>query len=566
MAIRKKKPRSVQFDPIDLEVLWNRLITVVDEAAYAVIRTSMSKVVVEGRDFSAMLFDPRGNQLAADVSIASKTGTVSISVREMLKRFPAESIRPGDMFVTNNPWFINGHLNDIAVVAPIFHHRRLIGFAECMAHMADIGGCLSASPREVYEEGIFIPPLKIVEGGKENATLFEIVGANVRTPRQILSDIRALMVGVQVMDAKVCEYLDQHELDDLESLGRAIRDHSEAAMRRGIAASIPDGVYHGEATCEGAAAPLLIKVTLTVRNGEVHMDFDGSSPQSHIGINCTLPYTRVWCAYTIKCIAMPHLPNNDGTFAPIHVAAPEGSFLNPKFPAPVRMKPSSGHYIPDAIIDAVKNVVPKTILAESGNKFLVDFHGRTDDGRPVAEVIFVMGGMGARATKDGPHCMSFPANSSNIPVEVLEATVPVRVRSKTLRPDSGGPGRYRGGCGQEFVFESVSPSPLTVRAVHGKLATGPNGLRGGMAGAAGGIWVNDRPVPDKTPRELKTGDVMRLSVPGGGGMYAPEERHADALRRDVENGVVTDEGARQYASARPKPTPGMKAPVEHVAE
>lgn len=566
MAVRKKKRRVTRFDPIDLEVFWNRLITVVDEAAYAVIRTSMSKVVVEGRDFSAMLFDPHGNQLAADISIASKTGTVSISVREMLKRFPAESIRPGDMFVTNNPWFINGHLNDIAVVAPIFRDHRLVGFAECMAHMADIGGCLSASPREVYEEGIFIPPLKIVENGKENATLFEIVGANVRTPRQILSDIRALMVGVQVMDAKVCEYLEQHDLDDLENIGQAIRAHSEAAMRRGIAASIPDGVYQGEATCEGAAGPLLIKVKVTVRNGEVRMDFAGSSPQSHIGINCTLPYTRVWCAYTVKCIAMPHLPNNDGTFAPIHVSAPEGCFLNPRFPAPVRMKPSSGHYIPDAIIDAIKDVVPNTILAGSGNKFLVDFHGQTDDDRPVAEVIFVMGGMGARAAKDGPHCMSFPANSSNIPVEVLEATVPVRVLSKKLRPDSGGPGKYRGGCGQDFVFESTSPSPLTVRAVHGKLATGPNGLRGGMFGAAGGIWVNGQPVPDKTPRELRRGDVMHLSVPGGGGMYSPHERHPDALRRDLENGIVTDKGAKLYQAAGLKPALDKKPAVESATE
>lgn len=455
------------------------------------------------------------------------------------------------MLVTNNPWYINGHLNDIAVVAPIFHRRKLVGFAECMAHMADIGGCLSASPREIYEEGLIIPDLKILDRGRENATFFQMLAANVRTPRQITSDVRALMVGAQVMGAKVCEFLESHDFGDLEDLGGAILEHSEAAMRRGIAAIIPDGVYHGEAVVGGAAERLLIKVEIAARDGEVFMDFAGSSPQSDVGINCTLPYSRVWCAYTIKCLAMPHLPNNEGTFAPIHAIAPEGTFLNPRFPAPVRMKPSSGHYIPDAIIDAISDVVPRLILAESGNKFLVDFHGCDENGRAVTEVMFVMGGMGARAVKDGPQCMSFPANSSNMPVEVLEATVPVRVHSKTLRPDSGGAGKFRGGCGQDYVFESISPNPLTVRAVHGKLSTGPSGLRGGRPGAAGGIWVNGSPAPDKTPRELRRGDVMRLSVPGGGGMYPPEERDPAALARDIENGVVSPEGAAAYGVRGP---------------
>src|SRR5688500_772763 len=171
MTTPKKSPRArakQRFDPIDLEVLWNRLITVVDEAAYAVIRTSMSKVVVEGRDFGALLLDTKGRLVAADVSIASKTGTISIAVKEMLKHFPAKSLKPGDVLATNNPWWIMGHLNDIAVVAPLFHEGRLVGFAECMAHMADIGGCLSGPPREVYEEGLIIPPLKAIEAGKEN--------------------------------------------------------------------------------------------------------------------------------------------------------------------------------------------------------------------------------------------------------------------------------------------------------------------------------------------------------------------------------------------------------------
>ena len=539
--------RRARYDPIDLEVLWNRLITVVDEAAYAVVRTSMSKVVVEGRDFGALLLDPRGRLLAADVSIASKTGTISVAVKEMLKHFPAETLKPGDVLVTNNPWWIMGHLNDIAVVAPLFHQRRLVGFAECMAHMPDIGGSVSGQPREVYEEGLIIPPVKALERGRENLLFFSMLGANVRVPNQVTADVRALVVGTRVMEAKLSEFLAEQRMQSLEKLDDAIIDRSRQAMRQAVRNTIPDGEYEGSASVDGFDKPLHIHARVHVRGGDVHVDFSGSSPQSDQGINCTLVYTAVWSTYTIKCLAGPHVPNNEGTFSSIRVTAPHGSFLNPRFPAPVRMKPASGHYIPDAIIDALKDVVKDRILAESGNKFLVDFAGRDEAGRPFSDLMFIMGGMGARGRKDGLHCMSFPANSSNLPVEVLESTIPVRVLHKRLRSDSGGAGRYRGGCGQEFAFQSVSRTPMTVRAAHGKLDTAPNGLRGGLPGAAGAVFLNGKPIADKVPQVLNEGDVMTLVVPGAGGMYPPGERDKAALRRDVENGIVSPEAAaRDY--------------------
>lgn len=545
---RHSKPK---FDPIDLEVLWNRLITVVDEAAYAVIRTSMSKVVVEGRDFGALLLDPMGRLVAADVSIASKTGTISIAVKELLKHFPAHTLKPGDVLATNNPWWIMGHLNDVAVVAPLFHRGRLVGFAECMAHMADIGGCLSGPPREVYEEGLIIPPVKALEGGRENPVFFAMLGANVRVPHQVLGDVRALIVGCRVMEAKLSDFLAENRMRDIEDLTDAILRKSRAAMRDGIRETIPNGSYRGSATVDGFEQPMHIHTQVEVRDGNVMVNFEGSSAQSSQGINSTLVYTAVWSTYTIKCLAGPHVPNNEGTFAPIQVAAPLGSFLNPRYPAPVRMKPSSGHYIPDAIIDALKGVIKDQIVAESGNKFLVDFAGRDEADRPFSDVMFIMGGMGARGRKDGLHCMSFPANSSNLPIEVLESTIPVRVLYKRIRPDSGGAGRYRGGCGQEFAFESVSALPLTVRAVHGKLATPPNGLRGALSGAAGELLLNGAPIPDKTPRQLQQGDVMRLIVPGSGGIYPAAERDRAALMRDIENGIVSVEAAvRDYGYPR----------------
>lgn len=539
------KRRSRKIDPVDLEILWNGLVMIVDEGAYAIVRTSMSKVVVEGRDFGAMLYDPEGRLLAADVSVASKTGATSIVVRELIKHFPPETLRPGDVLATNNPWWIMGHLNDIAIVCPIFYRKKLVAFAECIAHMSDIGGSLSGAPREVYEEGIIIPPLRVATANGEDSTFFAMLEANVRTPGAVGGDVRALIAGCRVMERSVHAFLERNELPDLELLGREIRERSERAMRFAIRAVIPDGVYDGETQIDGFDEPLTIRARLTARDGTVEIDFEGSSPQSHHGINSTLVYTNVWCKYIIKCLACPELPNNEGTYAPITVKAPAGSFLNPVWPAPVKMKPSTGHYIPIAIVDALADIIPDRILAESGNKFLLYLSGRDEQNRAFSDLMFVMGGMGARANKDGLHCLSFPANSSNLPVEVLETTIPVRVRYKRLRPDSGGAGRFRGGCGQDLAIESISRRPLTARAEHGKLYTAPLGLRGGKPGAAGGLSLNGKPVPDKLPVVLQHGDVLLMQTPGSGGMYPPQERDASSLHADVEAGIVSAESAQR---------------------
>lgn len=524
---RNQAREATPLSAVDLEVLWSRLITVVDEAAYAILRTSMSKIVVEARDFGALLLDPDGRLLISDAGVASKIGTNSIAARKLLEHFPASSLRPGDMLITNNPWWILGHLNDVAVVAPLFHRNRLIGFAECMAHMTDIGGCLSASPKEVYEEGLIIPPLKLMAEGVESATFFSMLKANVRVPLQIAGDLRGLMAGCQVMQRELDLFLADTGMRNLDGLAMAITAHSERTMRRAIRTAIPPGIYHGETRLEGAGVPLEIRVAVTARNGVLDIDFTGSSAQQDSGINCTPVYTHVWSTYIIKCLLCPALPNNEGTFAPIRVSAPEGTFLNPRFPAPVRLKSSSGHFIPDAIVDALQGVLADRLVAESGNKFSVMFSGRSAAGRPFSESMFIMGGMGARAHKHGLNCASFPANSSNLPVEILEATVPVRVHHKRIRRESGGAGEFSGGCGQDFAFESVAASAMTVRASHGKLGLPPKGLLGGGDGQTGAILLNGKPIADKTPVKLAQGDVMRLLTPGSGGMRAKPPRESN---------------------------------------
>jgi N-methylhydantoinase B len=327
-------------------------------------------------------------------------------------------------------------------------------------------------------------------------------------------------------------------------------DRSDAAMRRGIAENIPEGEYEGESGVDGFDAPLKIRVRARVRDGEVDLDFAGTSPQSRFGINCTDIYRHVWATFTIKCLAAPQLPANDGAFRRIRSSAPPGTLLSPTFPAPVKMKPATGHYVPMAILDAFRDVVPTRMLAESGKKSLLYMSGRRDDGAPFSDLTFVMGAIAARATKDGLHGTTFPGNAGAIPLEVLESITPVLIRHKRLRPDSGGAGRFRGGCGTDFEFESRSDAPLTVQAEHGKLATPPRGLRGGRDGLGGAHLLNGEPIPDKTPVTLKRGDVMRILTPGSGGMYPPAERAPAALARDLADGVVTPEAAlREYGAA-----------------
>jgi N-methylhydantoinase B len=546
--VSRKRP---SFDPIDLEILWNQIITLIDETAYAVRRTSMSKVVVEGADFGVMLHDMKGRLIASDVAVAAKVSTVSILAERLLEHFPAHTLKPGDVLVSNNPWWLMGHLNDIAFMAPLFYRGKVVGFAETMAHMADIGGSLSARPRELFEEGLIVPPLKAVEAGRDNATFFDLVRANVRVPQQVISDMRALITGCRVLEAKLGEFLRVHGLVSLDPLADQIIARSEAAMRRGIRESIPDGEYRGETSVDGFAEPLHIRVRANVKRGEVDLDFTGTSPQSEFGINCTDIYRHVWCTFTIKCLAAPELPGNEGTFRAIRSHATPGTLVSPKYPAPVKMKPATGHYIPIAILDAFRDVLPRNMLAESGKKSLLYLSGRREDGSPFSDLTFVMGGIGARATKDGLHCTTFPGNAGAIPIEVLESVTPILVRHKHLRPDSGGPGRFRGGCGTDFAFESRSPEPLVAQAEHGKLDTPPRGSRGGGAGAGGSHLLNGRPIPDKQPVTLKQGDVVRILTPGSGGMYPPAERDPAALARDVANGVVTPEAAaRDYSGKK----------------
>ena len=437
-------------DPITVEVLWTRLISVIDEAALTLHRTSFSTVVRESHDYTCMVLAPDGQAVAqATRSIPSFIGTLPLSVRAFLRKFPAETLRPGDVIISNDPWIGTGHLPDLSLAAPIFHGRTLVGFAGSIAHMADIGGRRRAPDnKDIYEEGLQIPILKLYEAGRRNETLHDIIRQNVRVPDEVSGDIHAMVGACQRMSAGVTGLLTEYAMADMWGLANRIIDLTQAAMRRAIE-QIPDGTYTSVTKIDSfdSQAPLEMHCRMDVRGPALAVDFTGSSPQNPSPLNSVIGYTQAYSIYALKCVLLPDVPNNEGNARPIIITAPEGCFLNPRYPAAVEARATVGHYCTSAIFNTLAKALPDRVPAESG----IPLHGFAMSGwhdeRPFSTIFFFNGGQGARPDQDGISTLSFPTNVSSTPVEVLEGRIPVRIRDKSLLPGSGGMGRFRGGLG-----------------------------------------------------------------------------------------------------------------------
>jgi N-methylhydantoinase B len=527
-----------------LEVLWQGLLAITDEAAWTLVRTSFSNVVREAWDFSVMLYDERGRLVAQNAVVAGKIGVRHFAVEAVLDLY-RDRIRPGDVFLTNAPWLSDGHLYDPAIVRPLFFDGRLTGFAECTEHLSDIGGSISSIPRELIEEGLVIPVIRLVQEGEENDEIVRLIEANVRTPRQDLGDLRAMISATRACEQRLVELLERNGLDGVLELADEILERSEEATRASIRRAIPDGVYEGGAYGDGWNEPLVVRVRIEVRDGDVTIDFTGSSPQSSVGINSPLNFTASWAAFAVHCVAGVEVGSNHGSFAPIRVTAPEGCVVNPRRDAPVRMRATSSLLIPNAIFDALALQAGDRVLADSSSPTWVErISGTTASGRRFSQIITANGGMGARLGKDGISCLPFPNNASNTPVEVIEETMPLLVEERRLVEDSGGPGRFRGGLGQQETFRLLADLNLIFQNAH--LTDGPRGRLGGKSGLAGSASVNGEPVPANAQRSLVAGDRFTLRLPGGGGMQDPHERPRDAVAHDVKEQLVSRESARDH--------------------
>ena len=531
-------------DVISLGIQWDRLISIADEIINTLVRSSFSTNVRESYDLSCVVFDSRGRSIAQGAySVPSFTGTAPATLAAMLAKFPAASLRPGDVVMTNDPWIGTGHLFDINVMQPVFRNGRIVGYTMSITHLPDIGGGgYSASAGEIYEEGLRLPICMLAHAGRLNEPLLELIHTNVRVPEQTLGDLLANHACTTVGGRMLNEFLDEYGLDTIDDLADAILEQSETAIRDQIGL-LPPGVYRNSIEIEGQDGPLTLACEVTIHNREVHADFTGTSAAIKSAINVPLCYTRAMTCYAIKCLTTPRIPNNQGSVQPITVTAPPGCLLNALSPSPTGGRHIVGHFVVPLIFGALADIVPERVQADSGMLNLINLQGRTRDGRGVSSIFFASGGFGALDGLDGAPTTPSPSNMTGSSIEIWENLTGMFIESKALLANSGGPGEFRGGLGQRIEFINDSGSDIAIACLAGRTQFPPQGVRGGHAGGLREIRVNGQTVHPKGRYILKPGDRLTTFEAGGGGFGNPLKRDRAALRRDVEQGFVTAERA-----------------------
>jgi N-methylhydantoinase B len=526
------------FDAIVLEIGWNRLISICNEQAAALMRTSFTTIVRESEDLSAGVFDPVGRMIAQSVTgTPGHINSMATSMRHFLAQYPPATLEPGDVLITNDPWFTSGQLHDLTIVTPIFHEDRLVAFFGNTCHAADIGGRgLSADAREVFEEGLYLPILKLYRAGVPNEDLLRIIRANVRSPEMVLGDIHAQVSCNEVAGRRLLEFMREFRLTSIEPLASEIVTRSERAMRDAIA-RIPDGTYVGETWSDGFADedPIHLVCTVTVRGSDLLVDYAGSSAAQKRGINVVLNYTTAYTTFGIKAAISPDVPNNEGSFRPVTVTAPPGSILNASHPSPLAARHVVGHLAPIALFGALAQIIPSAIIAEGAASIVViQTRGTDRRGRPFTFFQTSAGGTGARPNKDGLDNTGFPSGVAGVPAEVIEVLSPLVLHERALRCDSGGAGRFRGGLGQRMRLSIRSDSPWTIAALFDRIRFSPRGYLGGRDGARSEFILSNGSRPDPKVQQILSRDTtVTMMLPGGGGFWSPLDRDLESVLRDV---------------------------------
>jgi N-methylhydantoinase B len=542
-------------DPVSLEIMWHRLIAIADEAATTLVRTSFSPIVRESNDFSCVVFDAQGHAIAENtIGIPSFNMTISRTLRHFLDRRPAGDWLDGDVALTNDPWLATGHLPDITLVQPVFLRGALLGWVGSVAHQADIGGApWSADAVEVYEEGLRIPPMLIAREGVLSQDLLDLLRANVRLPEEVVGDVLAQMAAGDVAARRLVELVDEAELGDLAMASRQMRTGAEAAMRAAVDA-IPDGSYTAELDLDGTdEEPIHLEVRVTINGTEAAIDYTGTSPYVRKGINCPFTYTEAYSCYPVKCAIDPDSPRNEGSYACVTVSAPRDSILNPPFPAAVNARHLVGHCLAGVIFQALAPVIPDRVIAESGAAptLRAVFHGSRADGSRFSKIMFISGGMGAGHDHDGLSATCFPSNVVCGSMESVEAAAPLRVWRKQLAQDSGGPGEFRGGLGQDVEIELLGSRECTLALFVERISHPARGLLGGQSGSTARVELNAGATPLllKGRNRMRPGDRLGIRYAGGGGFGDPALRSEAAVHRDVVAGLVSESVAASLGAA-----------------
>ena len=535
---------------IHMQIMWNRLISVVEEQARTIIRASFSPAVREAGDLAAGIFDTHGRMLAQAVTgTPGHVNTMAAAVPHFLAAYPLAAMEPGDCYITNDPWLASGHLHDFTVVTPAYYKDRAVGLFAATVHAVDVGGLgLGADGRQVFEEGICIPISPLAHAGVINDDLIKIIRANTREPLLVEGDLLAVAGACADGVRRLVHMMDEFAIDDLADLSEHTVKNSEVAIEA-VIGELEPGTYTGEMTIDGYDEPVTLKAALTIADNRIHVDYDGTSGASPFGINVVLNYTHAYTTFGVKCLLATDIPNNFGSMGPITVSAPEGCILNAQRPAPVSARHIIGHAVPDLVLACLHQATGSGAPAESSMMWNPYFRGRTwFDGspRPWEAFYFNNGGMGARPDKDGLSATAFPAGVSSIPAEVAETVAPLVVWRKELRPDSGGPGRFRGGLGQIVEIAALDDRAMAFSAMFDRVDHPAGGREGGQPGAAGRVFLKSGTIMRaKGMQEVPAGDRLVLELPGGGGFGEPVQRDPQSVAEDVIDGLVSREEAEQ---------------------
>ncbi|MHA2393752.1 MAG: hydantoinase B/oxoprolinase family protein [Promethearchaeota archaeon] len=533
------------YDPITLGILWDKLISIVDEAFSVLTHISFSTVLRETFDCSCTILDAKGRSLAeATNAVPSFLGTMKYTIQHFLEKFPPSDLMPRDVITTTDPWIGTGHLYDINMAMPIFHEDDLIAYVGIIAHLPDMGGSrLGGSSREVYEEGLRIPVSKLVENGEINELIIDFLKFNVRTPEQVIADIKSEIATAIYCENRLIETIEKFQIEDFSHLADEIIGRSESIMRRAIS-KIPGGEYRFLNHVDGFESPVRIECCMKIEEDHVKVDYVGTDPQVDRGINCPLNYTRAFTHLGVKSVTVPDLPNNTGFVNPISVHAPEGTILNPQPPCATGARARIGHHLPQFIWGALAEVMPDMVVAEHGMHNSVNLAGRHRDSTPFGILLMSEGGFGARPQDDGPHTTAAPTNLSPAPIEVVEGDTSLFIVHKKLIPDSGGAGRFRGGCGQEIWVRNTTGNRLHTGVMVTRGTIPAKGYRGGLSGSRREILINGEPAHPFERYMLEPEAEIVIRDAGGGGFGQPKERAIENVVEDVRNGFVTVKAAR----------------------
>jgi N-methylhydantoinase B len=530
---------------IRMQVMWNRLISVVEEQALTLLRTAFSTSVRESGDLSAGVFDPRGQMLAQAVTgTPGHVNTMAEAVLHFMNEIPRDNMFEGDTYVTNDPWQGTGHLHDITMVSPSFLNGELVAFFACTAHVVDVGGRgFGADGKSVYEEGIQLPIMKFAEKGKVNLDLVRILRANVREPNQVVGDFYSLAACNEVGHRRLVDMMKEIGLTSLDGLGEFIFSRTRDAMVERIKA-MPKGSWSNELATDGYDKPVRLAATVTVRDAGVEVDFTGTDPMSRWGINCPIIYSKAYACYALKCVVAPDIPNNAASLAFFTVSSPV-NILNAVRPAPVALRHIFGHMVPDLVLGAISKAMPGKILAE-GAGALWNIHISVRPvtggaGRQAEVLMFNSGGMGARPVLDGLSATAFPSGVHTMPIEATEHTGPIVIWRKELRPNSGGDGEFRGGLGQVIEIAATEVHEFDFSAMFDRVKHPARGRNGGKAGVVGVVKLDDgTQMRPKGWQHVPAGRRLVLELPGGGGYGDPSKRSADARANDRSKEYISE--------------------------